>query len=800
VSREREALAKELFAGALDLPPSERERYLRDKCADESMRAELCSLLGHHETAGAEFLERDAIPAQIGPYRIVRQVGEGGFGAVFEAMQERPVQRRVAIKVLRAGMDTREIVQRFAAERQALALMTHPGIARVFDAGTTERGRPYVAMEYVGGAAINRYCDENRLETGARLRLFADVCLAVQHAHQKSVIHRDLKPSNILVETVDGKPVPKIIDFGIAKALDEGPGQPLVTRRGQLIGTPGYMSPEQVRGLDIDTRADIYALGAVLYELLTGSPPFDPYALAKASPAELERMLTDVEPPAPSTRVRTVREPETKTPHPDTLSLALRGDLDAIVLKAMDSVRDRRYESTGALAADVQRYLANEPILARPTSRAYRMRKFAKRHRAMVLAMSGIGAALVVGLSAAVYGLIQASRERDQARLETRVLAGVVGFVNNDLLRAADPRNAQGRDVTVKDALAAAASGIEGKFGEDPLVEAAIRLTVGEIERTLGRNDEAVPQIERAIAIRTERLGAGHADTLTAVRELGVVKDDSGKSEEAVVLFARVLDGRWRLLGESDPLTVQALNDLGVAESRVGRFVDSEAHFRSAIEVRTRTLGPDDPDTLLAMNNLATALLALDRHDEMYELAKKASAGWVKAAGADDRVTLDCRNTLGLAALRLGRLDEAEDVFRDTLDRRTKVLKDEHLAVADSLCNLGECLCARAAEKPGAAIEAEGLLRRALAVRESRRPPGDWATAIARSMLGDSLLLQGRFEEAEPLVIAGYEGVTASAWARPERKRWAGARVVELYRAWGKTEKAEEWQRRISGR
>ena len=361
-------------------------------------------------------------PEHVGPYRIIERIGEGGMGLVYKAEQRQPVRRVVALKVIRVGMDTEEVVARFEAERQALALMNHPNVAKVYEAGMTETGRPFFAMEFVPGVPLTKYCDDNKLTTRQRLELFIPVCQAVQHAHQKGIIHRDLKPTNILVTLFDGKPVPKVIDFGIAKATNQQLTQKtLFTQTGALIGTPEYMSPEQAMtsGLDVDTRTDVYSLGVILFELLTGTVPFDAKALRNAGLEGMARIIRETEPPKPSTRLSTVleqtttSEPAAAAPprtrmDPKTLRREIRGDLDWITLKAMEKDRTRRYESAGALADDVRRHLDSEPVLARPPSTTYRVGKFVRKHRIGVAAASAVAAALVVGVGTATLGWLKA--------------------------------------------------------------------------------------------------------------------------------------------------------------------------------------------------------------------------------------------------------------------------------------------------------------------------------------------------------------------------------------------------------
>ncbi len=436
-----------LLVEVLKKPEDEREEYLDLVCRDDDgLRCELAGLLAVSEEAG-DFLERPAVqisetvlsPLREGPgttigrYKLLQRIGEGGFGVVYMAEQQEPVRRKVALKIIKLGMDTEQVIARFEAERQALAMMEHPDIARVLDAGATETGRPYFVMELVKGIPITEYCDQNRLSTRQRLDLFMPVCHAVQHAHQKGIIHRDIKPSNVMVTLRDGKPVPKVIDFGIAKATEHRlTEKTLFTEYHQFVGTPAYMSPEQAEmsELDIDTRTDIYSLGVLLYELLTGTTPFDTDALRKAAYAEIQRIIREVDPPKPSTRLSTLpSEPRPsgsgsasvteiakhRRTDPSALSRLIRGDLDWIVMKALEKDRTRRYETARELAADVQHHLANEPILASPPGVIYKFRKFVKRDRVAATAGLAVAAALVVGLMLSTIGFVQASRQREQA-------------------------------------------------------------------------------------------------------------------------------------------------------------------------------------------------------------------------------------------------------------------------------------------------------------------------------------------------------------------------------------------------
>ena len=418
--------AKQVFHEALEKSGPERNAFVASACGDDQqLHAQVHALLRAHDEAGDFLASGDgmmseaaraavAIAAEeapegpgsrIGRYKLLQSIGEGGFGEVYMAEQEEPIHRRVALKIIKLGMDTKEVIARFEAERQALAMMEHPNIAKVLDAGATESGRPYFVMELVRGVAITEYCDTNRLDTRERLELFVDVCRAVHHAHEKGVIHRDIKPSNVLVTLHDGTPVPMVIDFGIAKATNQRlTEKTLFTAFGQFIGTPAYMSPEQaaLSNVEVDRRSDVYSLGVLLYELLTGTTPLETDDLRSRAFVEMLRVIREVDPPTPSDRLRTVGErlndiASRRRVEPGGLSKILRGDLDWIALHAMEKDRRRRYASADDFAADVERYFKHEPVIARRPSTTYRARKFAKRNRRALLATAGIALAAVLG-------------------------------------------------------------------------------------------------------------------------------------------------------------------------------------------------------------------------------------------------------------------------------------------------------------------------------------------------------------------------------------------------------------------
>ncbi|MDX1646766.1 MAG: serine/threonine-protein kinase, partial [Longimicrobiales bacterium] len=458
---------------------------------------------------------------RIGPYRLLDVLGEGGMGTVYLGEQTDPIRRRVALKVIKLGMDTREIVARFESERQALAVMEHPNIARVFEAGATEDGRPYFVMELVEGSPISTYCDGSRLTTRERVELFIAVCDAVQHAHQKGVIHRDLKPSNVIVTAKDGTPVPKVIDFGIAKAMGRDlTDRTKVTRAGQLLGTPQYMSPEQAEGsgLDVDTRTDVYSLGAILYELLAGAPPLD---LERVPDAALGHAVREKDPPTPSTRLTTLGEAaERVARHRRTglhaLKKELAGDLDWIVMKAIEKDRGRRYGTPLALAEDLGRFLRREPVAARPPSRLYRARRFVQRNRAAVLAAVLVIVSLVAGATLATAGMLRARRAEERAEAQARTAEAAVDFLV-ELFRDASPYESTSGPLSAEDLLDRGRERLTTEVGEEPLLRRRLAAGMGEAYAYLGRLDEAESLFEEEVGLAREHF---RDDPVTLARSL----------------------------------------------------------------------------------------------------------------------------------------------------------------------------------------------------------------------------------------------------------------------------------------
>ena len=729
----------------------------------------------------------------IGRYHLLQRLGEGGMGEVWLAEQKEPVRRRVALKLIKAGMNTREVILRFDSERQALALMDHPAIAKVFDAGSTPQGAPYFVMEYVAGVPITAYCDNHKLTTRERLELFMHVCEAVQHAHQKAIIHRDLKPSNILVTEVDGRPAPKIIDFGVAKALTQKlTADTIFTRVGALVGTPEYMSPEQAAssGEDIDTRTDVYSLGIIFYELLAGAPPID---LRKTTLEEFLRRLREDEPPRPSTKIR-IQDAATSTDvarkrqtEPQALARQLRGELDSIALKALEKDRSRRYASPSDLAADIKRYLSNEAVLAVPPSLAYRARKFARRYRVVLATASAFAMVLVV---AAVVSIRQGIR----ANREAAVAEAVNDFLQNDLLAQASaatqsqPSAKPDPELKVRTALHRAAGRIEGKFAKQPEVEASIRGTIGRTYADLGLYPEARRQLERALELDRRVMGAENAKTLKTMNRLGRVASLQGKYAEAEALESQALRIQRRVLGPEHPDTLSSMSNLAGAYGEEGKYAQAEALNGQILEIRRRVLGPEHPDTLVSMSNLAVDYADGGKYAQAEALDGQVLGIRRRVLGPEHPDTLYTLSAFASTYQRQGKYSLAETYAAPALAGRRNALGNGNPATMASMADL-----ALAYLSEGKFAESQALAREAMEI-EAKIQPDDWQRFRAESLLGASLSGQKKYAEAEPLLLEGYQGMSVrrDRMAAADRYHLDRARewILQLYKAWGKPLKA----------
>ncbi len=742
-----------ILEGALEIDsPAERDEFLKSQCGDNpALLREVESLLDANAKMNAGFLDQTQTTTgslgidyesgtMVGPYKLREEIGVGGMGTVWMADQTEPIKRRVAVKLIKAGMDSKQILARFDAERQALALMDHPNIARVLDAGVTDQGRPFFAMEYVKGTPLNEYCDKSRLSIGDRLNIFLEICSAVQHAHQKGIIHRDLKPSNILVCLYDGKPVPKVIDFGLAKAMTMSlTDQTLYTGHGVILGTPLYMSPEQAEqnNLDIDTRSDVYSLGVILYELLTGSTPLEKEEFGKAAMAEILRVIKEVEPPRPSTRLGGSESlPSVAAQRgiePALLTLHISGDLDWVIMRALEKDRNRRYPSAENLASDIRRHLSNEPVVAGPPSARYRFQKFVKRNRAGVWVAGLLTTTLILGVIGTTAGMIWAMQEKhrateaakseelqktkavaaqeqavqdaERARIEAKTSAAVARL-QSSALAGVGPSVALGRDTTLlEEILERTEKLIAEELGDELEVEATLRSTLGSTYQEMGSHDKASDNILRSLELYRQLRGGAHNDIATELNKLGLHFEYQAKDEEA------------------------------------------EKNYRDAISMWEQLGDPSDDDNEAeALRNLATVLTYGDEADvkearQLLETAKNKLQSFHGSERHPDVATVI--NAFGNLDRRTNRLEAAEDHYEKALDIQRKTLPVGHPFVSTGILNLAGLL--KEMEKVD---EAEVLLNEAIEMQR-KVLNGHPNLAVSIWTLSSLFLSAGRFDEAE---------------------------------------------------
>jgi non-specific serine/threonine protein kinase/serine/threonine-protein kinase len=650
-----------------------------------------------------------------GRYQLLQQLGEGGFGLVYMAEQRAPVQRTVAVKLIKPGMDSAQVLARFEAERQALALMDHPNIAKVLDGGTTEQGQPFFVMELVRGIPITSFCDEHRLTLRQRLELLVPVCQAVQHAHQKGVIHRDLKPSNVLVTSQDGRPVPKVIDFGIAKALHQRlTERTMFTEIGQVVGTPEYMAPEQagVNLLDIDTRSDIYGLGVLLYELLTGVTPLNRERLRQGAYDEVLRLIREVEPARPSTRITTVEELPSvaarRQVEPWQLGKLLRGELDWIVMKCLEKDRSRRYETANGLARDIQRYLADEPVEACPPSAGYKVRKFVGKNKRVFVTAAAFAVLLVAGAVASMAQAIRATRAEDlaQRRLEEEAKAraeaeAVRDFFVEDMIGWVAPEKKMGRQVTVDQVLDGAERAIGTRFLGQPLTEAAVRLTLGRVYRDLGQYDKAEGHLRWAQGQYTEHLGSRHRRTLETRTILGNALWQMGRIDEAARVLEEAVEFGRQALGPEDTQTLWSLQYLAYVRGDQGSLKEAELMQRQVLEARRRLQGEDDPATIMAKNDLAVQYFERGEMEQARRLTEEAAQASSRVQGPNHPATLlfevNLAETLGIQ----GQEVEAIRLLDQLLERCRRVCGPDYYITRGTEATLASFLAIRPDPSPG---------------------------------------------------------------------------------------------------
>ena len=771
--------ALRIFEEIVELPAGERVAALDRLCADDdALRREVEELLGlDAESVG--FLEPPSdserlwavaqsvvgAPDVIGAYRILRQVGEGGFGVVYEARQTEPIDRRVAIKVLKAGMDSEGVLRRFAAERRTLAQLEHSNIARVLDAGLVPdgppgAGRPFFAMEFVEGVPITEFAMREGLGVRDRLALIMQVCAAAQHAHTKGIIHRDLKPANILVAMSDGAPLCKVIDYGVAKAIDDNDalfgGLTALTNPGAMIGTPLYMSPEQAQGsVQVDTRSDVYAIGVVLYELLCGRTPFDELMSGTRDPGRIRSAIESADPATPSTRLsratRTGERDDGVTPSFE--SSALRGELDWITMKAIARDPERRYASASALADDLRRYLPNEPVLAGPETRAYRVTKFVRRNRVGVVAGGIAAAGILAGSVFSVWFGVQADAARDaeqaqrvEAEQNEAIAQAVNDFLRNDLLAAVDPTKTSDREITMREVLDRASVTVGERFADQPLVEAAIRSTLALTYERLGYPQEGEPHRRREMEIYSTLAGEGDVRAITARTSLATTMLMLARFEDAIGLLTRnieVIDDRPEF--EKDLLTIK--NNLASAYLELGRFADAAPILAETLEAKRRELGDRDQSTLTSIFNLAGLSFTLGDMDQAERLYREAYEGRAAVLGETDPKTISSVVMLGRVLGELKRVDEAVALIEGALaiaEERLDPGHPMHIGLVGAYAGL--------IRKQGDDARAVPFFEEEVRLRTQYQGPDHAVTLQAMGILADVLFVVERYDEALALI------------------------------------------------
>ena len=823
---------------ALRLPGAERARFLVADCSDDPAKLEqvLDLLLASSEAeaiatpvwspaaageGAAEPPSQLARPVSpslgdgeriIGSFRLLRTLGRGGMGTVYLAEQRAPVERQVAVKIAHRPLGS-EGRLRLAAERQAMARLSHPNIAQVLEAGSTEDDHPYFAMELVDGPPITTYCDERRSGLEDRLRLFLAVCSGVQHAHQKGILHRDLKPNNLLIREIDsGAPVPKIIDFGIAKALDEPLIDHTLDTGERILGTPAYLSPESfsARGAapHADTRGDVYSLGVLLLELLIGERPFA--ETPGETPLSQWRRKTEEDPLSPSRRWQTLDDGSRNTvaalrgTEPRAWGRRIRGDLDWIVLRAIARDPVDRYPGVSELAADVERHLADEPVLAGPPTASYQLRKLVRRHRGAVLSAAVLLLALAGGFVARSLEAARANRQAGEARAAREETEQVVDFLTG-LFSAADPRQALGRELTVRELLQSGTDRLSAaELAATPRVRARLLHTTADVHSSLGESGAGLPLAEEALAIRRRELGAAHPDVTASLllvarleseignyerseallrqalaqvrashgersgkvavvlKVLGAIHEETARYDEALAFYDRALSIAEEVDGPESIATADILNNQGVIHWRRGRYATAETAYRRALEVKEQLLDRHHPSLATTVNNLGDLLRDMERLEDSHVFYRRALEIRQKVLGSGHPHLGVTLNSMGNLQRRLGNLEAAEELLQRARTVWEEALGPEHDWVAYAYFNLGVVYFDQGRDR-----EAEKMQRRALSIRRAALGESNPVIGQSLAMLGQVLRVQGRLEEAAQALDSAQEilaGPSGSQW------------------------------------
>ncbi len=705
MNREQWTRLRHLFGELENIPEAERSAFIdREVAGDEELRAELVRVLAA-SASGHEFFAAPSAArhGSIGPYRLLEILGEGGFGVVYLAEQTHPIRRRVALKLIKPGMDTKQVIARFEAERRALALMDHPCIAQVHEAGETESGHPYFVMEYVEGIPLTAYCDRERLRISELLELFLQVCDAIQHAHQRGVIHRDIKPTNVLVAVRDGTPTPKLIDFGIVKATTESDtdtilGTTVMTREGMVVGTLGYMSPEQAGGAAIvDTRSDIYSLGVLLYELLAGAPPFDAHRLRAAALSEAVRVIREEDPPTLTARLTESGETEItqiaerRSVDPRRLVRELKGELQWVTLRAIEKDPERRYSSATELIADVRRHLANEPVLAGPPSRTYRLAKFARRHRAGVAAVALVLLAIVAGGIASTIGFTRAVRAEREARREAEAARQVSDYLVS-VFKSSSPDRSRGETITARTLLEEGTRRIRDTV-RDPQVRARLLTTLGSAHLNLALDDEGIALLREALAVSDSAATRDPRRVARQLYELGHGLRVAGRRHDAEI--GVVMDRALSLLQESGggppDLLASCLRVKGAWLNDRGERADAEPLILGAIKLHEAAATPDTFE-LISLYSTWGSIAAGEGRSQEEERRYLHALALTDSSGQSPSWAVDLHRRLAQCYTNLTDHEKAKSHAEEAVRLARQIYPPDHPGIAAALSAQVEAL------------------------------------------------------------------------------------------------------------